>query len=228
MSEKVQQVLDRVGLVLNDPTYQRWILSERVEWINAGMRTIAAMHPRVSSAYGIIPLVAGPRQSLTQDTTRSWMRVYEVCYNAPSGVRGNSVRMVNRASIDSTYRNWPTGTLASEIKEACIDERSVLSFDVSPPAQNTVQVEVFGAVVPAAVGALNVGGTALANPNEVLTIARGFELALLHYVLAWCYAKDASDPAYIQRSTMHQSAFATAVGTMANAAAASPMPTTAQ
>jgi hypothetical protein len=220
MAEKVQLVLDRASMVLNDPQYKRWALSERVTWLNAGVKTIASLHPRVSSLYATITLVDGSRQSLSQDTSREWMRLYEPTYNMAGAVRGSAVRLVPRAAIDNSFRSWARGALAGEVKEACVDERNAMAFDVYPPARAGVQLEIFGAIVPPAVGALNPGGTALVNPNEQLPISGGFEIALTHYVLAWCFAKDASDAMYLQRAQLHQEAFNQAVGSMANDAAA--------
>jgi hypothetical protein len=210
VSVKTQEVIDAVTDVTKDYDRVRFLLPEISRWMNHGARQIATIDDRAASQYLTLTLGAGVRQDLrTIDATKSWVRLHEVvCNVAVDGTpNGDTIRKVVRSGLDSAFKRWRASASASTIKEYSQDEREPFTFDVFPPAVAGTKVLGLASVRPGAFCVLNVGGTALANANELVPLADGFEVPLIDYTLFRLFSKDANDPTYVARAAMHLQAF---------------------
>lgn len=214
MSAKTQTVLDAIDHVTKDYDHERFTLAEISLWMNQGAGQIATLHPRAASQYLQLTLAAGARQDLrTIDPTKAWIRLHEVvCNVVDSNPTGDTIRQVERSVLDRVFRSWRSTTQASAVKEYTMDEREPFTFDVYPPVSAGVKVLALASVRPAAFCALNEAGTALANEDETIPLADGYEVPLIDYTLFRLFNKDANDATYQARAAMHLQAFQLAMG----------------
>jgi hypothetical protein len=215
MSAKTQSVIDAITDVTKDYDRDRFKLPEISRWMNHAAGQIATIHPRAASQYVTLTLAAGARQDLrTIDANKSWVRLHElVCNVSGSSPIGDTIRAVSRQSRDAAFKNWrATAATATAVKEYSQDEREPFTFDVYPPVANGTKVLALASIRPAAYCVLNGGGTALADANELVPLADGFEIPVLDYTLFRLFSKDANDPSYQSRAAMHLQAFQLAMG----------------
>jgi hypothetical protein len=215
MAVYTQTVLDSITDITKDVDHVRWPLTEIARWLNQAQSQIASLHPRAAADYYTLELVAGARQDLrTIDADVSWVRLHDlVCNVSGSDPTGATIRRVSRPALDFAFRTWRAkAATATAVKEFSMDERSPFVFDVWPPVVAGTKVLGLASVRPGEVCVLNSGGTALANVNETIGLADGFEVPMIDYALFRMFSKDANDPNYAQRAGMHLQAFNFAMG----------------
>lgn len=221
MAVLTQSVLDRVVFVTGDPQYKRFKLPAISRFMNEAQSIIAERAPRSAATYRVLTLAAGARQDLRViDSATSWIRLHEIVCNA-SGAgapTGKTMRRIDRAAMDNAFASWRGAPNASEADEYSLDERDAFTFDVFPPVTAGAKVYALASVRPEPVCVLNTGGTALADPAEVITLADGYDIPVVDWVLFRLFSRDSSDAGYAGRAQGHFQAAQAALGvTLADA-----------
>lgn len=215
MRATVQSIIDRVTHVTKDYDHVRWTIPELALWINDAQGVIAQVHPRAAAVYYTLALNEGARQDLQLiDPTKHWVRLYHLVCNTMDGEpTGTSIRQVHRGSLDYGTPRWRTRPPTARIvDEFWVDEHNPYVFEVSPPVVEGVEVNALVAFKPDPVAALDITGTALADPDELFGLPHGYDIPAADYVLYRCFSKDANDPSYQQRSALHFQSFQLSMG----------------
>lgn len=205
MANTVESVLDRVTHITKDYDKVRFTDLEFIAWANDAQDQIASLHMRAADRYVTLALAAGARQDLRViDPTVRWLRLQELTCNVERGQpTGSAIRQVARPILDAAFRNWRSRTgVSTEVKEYAVDEREAFTFDVYPPAAAGTQVYALAGVKPDRI-------TGTTGP---LSLADGFDIPMVDYILFRFFSKDANDPTYVSRAQGHMQLFLNGLG----------------
>jgi hypothetical protein len=210
----VQSIVDRVVGITNDPLFKRASLADVLRWANEGAELVAMSSPVASAKYVILTLVAGAMQDMrVLDPTVKWIKLRKLVCNcngaSPTGAR---IREVSLNGIEAIEPNWRARTPSTIVYEYIPSADDPLMFETYPPAAAGVKVYAETLVLPPTFGALDGGGTALADPAEVFPLPAGFDIPVVDYTVFRIFLKDAGDPGYATRANTHLTAFNAATG----------------
>lgn len=220
MPAKTQSVIDRIDAITNDPTHRRFKLPRIALWMNEAQRLIAEVAVRAASEDITLTLVAGVEQDLrTLEPSRDWIKLHRVKHNVVEGLLiGAEIREVDPVTRHNATPLWRRAKPSRTVLEYAIDQRLPTQFEVYPPAVAGTQVRALVSAAPEPVCVLNPGGTALADPDETIGLANGFDGPLVDLVLARLFMLDANEPAYQARGGAHLQAAERALGITIKAA----------
>lgn len=197
----VQDTVDKVRLDLVDESAVTWTDADLIEDYNEAIRAIVAARPDTHALTEYIPLTDGTTQSLPAGGTA----LFDVTENQASKRR---VTQVDLELLDETYRFWPAGVEAVDVKHFCADPRDKTQFRVYPPNTGYGSVLATYAAVPAAVSYLDV------NP-----LADIYEPAIVQYMLAAAYRRN-TQRQDLGKTQGYMQMFATSLGLNAQSQAA--------
>lgn len=214
---RARDVMEEVGILLQDVGAVRWPLPERRIWINAGLREIAIAKPDAVISNRVLALRAGTLQSLPAGGIQL-VRVYRNV----RGVAGidtprqgvSAVTVVPREVMDSQVPDWHDPSAhppEKAVQHVVYDPEDPKVFYVYPPNDGTGRVEVAMSSIPDEIPRGNPDNK-LTGYGADITLDDGYRNALIDYVLYRCYQKDAAFAGNAQRSAAHFAAFAQAVG----------------
>lgn len=174
----VTAVLNRVAVILQDPTNIRWPQAELLDWLNDGQREIALYKPNAFVKNVATKLVAGSKQALPADG----VSLLDVVRNmGTSGTSpGNAIRAVSREILDSQIPGWHAATASSTTKHYTYTLLDPKTFYVYPPADGNGYADIVYVASPTDA---TLAGT--------ITLDDIYVTALVNYVLFRAYSKDA-------------------------------------
>lgn len=193
MATTAQTVINSAQQILVDDNV-RWLETELLDWINAGVRAIADARPDATIVVANLTLVAGTKQTLPADA----VSLVDVVRN----VSGRAVRPASMSLMDAQRPDWHTET-AGATRNYFYDRRTPRTFFVYPPAAASAQVEIKYHANPAL----------LTVATQNIPIGDEYVNALLDYVLYRAFSKDAEYTATNARAVAHKTAFDNALGT---------------
>lgn len=210
----VGEVLRRTKLILQEVTQNgtRWTNEELLGWLNESYQAIVAIKPDASSVNAQITCVSGTRQTIPADG----MRLLDVVRNTGVAAKGMSVMKARRDALDATRRNWHGETASDTVEQFIFDDQDPTHFYVYPPATTAAKLEIIYSSVPTP----HASAQASSSSTEVVRLGDHYVPAIVDYMLARAYAKDAEHAANLQRAQMHNGAFFNAMGATAQADAA--------
>lgn len=186
---KVNDVLSRARILLNDQDGTRWLDSELISWLNDAQKLIAMTRPDASVSNSPVTLVAGTKQALPT----GGFRLLDVIRNiSANGAGGRSIRIVDREVLDSQDPMWHTSTESATIKHFIYDNRDPKTYYVYPASAAGTKIEIMYSVSPAEIvyNGTN-SATIAATLDIVLTVSDIYLEAVLNYVMYRAYSKDA-------------------------------------
>lgn len=207
----VGEVIRRVKLILQEVTQNgtRWTNEELLGWLNESYQAIVAIKPDASSVNKVVDCVVGSRQELPADGHR----LLDVVRNTAVGSNGYSVMKTSRNALDATRRGWHGETPSVTIEQFVFDDHDPRHFYVYPPAAATAKLEIIYSSVPQP----HANAQATASSTEVIRLGDSFAPAIVDYILARAYSKDAEHAANLQRAQMHSGSFVNMLGAEAQA-----------
>lgn len=205
MAITAQSVIQRVATTLQDLQAVRWSTAELVRYLNDGQRETILYRPDATATTTSVNLIAGARQSLPADG----YKLLDVFRNSIGNKR--SIRMTDRALLDTQYPNWENATGVTEIKHFMYDTRDPTVFYVYPPAAATdAYVDVLYSKFPTDIAEPGSGTYTAVTGN--LSVSDLFANALANYVLYRAYTKDSEFSANAQAAVAYLNSFQAAVG----------------
>jgi hypothetical protein len=194
-------LISRASILLQDTTNIRWTQDELLGWLNDGQREIVLIKPNACVKNQALPLVAGTKQSLPDDS----LSLIDVTRNL--GVNGTTpgpaIRVCSREILDAQLPNWHTLAGNATVKHYMYNPMDVKHFYVYPPqpATGTAQVELIYAYSPAdiAIGA-------------AISVDDIYATALVNYVLFRAYSKDTEYAANASLASAYYQAFTALLG----------------
>jgi hypothetical protein len=207
----VGEILRRAKLILQEITQNgtRWTNEELLGWLNESYQAIIAIKPDASSINKVMDCVIGTRQEIPADGHR----LLDVVRNTAIGSNGYSVMKTSRGALDATRRAWHSETPSITVEQFVFDDNDPKHFYVYPPATATAKLEIIYSAVPQPHAIAEANGSSL----EVIRLSDSFAPAIVDYILARAYSKDAESGANLQRAQMHSGSFVNMLGAEANA-----------
>ncbi len=214
MAAKTQSVIDRVVFILRDGGHKRAKLTDISRAMNEGVAVLATSARRAAARDMTLTLKAGSRQDLRLiDTGKEWIRLHRLACNFVGAEPvGAAIRLVSREALDNAVADWRASPPAGTVYEYSVVEDEPCMFDVFPPVIDGTKVLAVASAVPAPICVLNSGMTALADADEVIPLAQGFDVPLVDYTLFRLFSMDSNDPAYEKRAQQHLSLAQMAAG----------------
>lgn len=210
----VNDILNRAGRLLSDPTHVRWTEKELVDYINDAQRQIVLLVPDANSRTESFLLVEGSKQMLPAEG----IRLLRITRNlgADGLTPGRVVYPTIRSALDAENPDWHTKTGTSVQHYIYDPESNRKVFYVYPSANGYVEIVYSSAPAKLATDPVNVA--------EQLELSDQYINPILDWVLYRCWAKDAEYAGNQQRAQMHEGSFYQQLG-VKNQAAESVNPT---
>jgi hypothetical protein len=211
------EVIRRASTALFDATNVRWSLGELVDYINDGQRQIILLRPDSNSVTASIKLGIGSKQSIplvdgtdpNSVPTPKGVRFLRAVRNMGSDGRtpGRAIRECSRVALDNEVPDWHFANPAATVQHYIFDNIAPKTFYVYPaiPNPSNTYIEMVYSGLPVTV-LKNADGSPT-SPTDLLTLSDQYINALLDFVLARCYAKDASYAGNMARAQAHIQSF---------------------
>lgn len=193
---QVNDVVTRVGQLLQDTTHIRWPLAEKLQYITDAVREVCFYKPDACVKTSVANLVAGTRQTIPAEGTT----LIDVVRNmgANKTTPGAAPRAVTREILDAQMPGWHASTPAAEVKHFTFDPQNQRVFYVYPPQPAT------------GMGSLEMVFTAEpsnATEGGTLDLDGTWLPAIVNYALYRCYSKDAEYAANASLAAAYYQAF---------------------
>ena len=201
MTKLVREILDKANAVLVDVTKQRWPYAELQGYLDSAQIAICARRPDASTALITHDCTQSARQVLADPA----LRLIKVESNSSSKL---AITAIDVDVLDEQIPDWRyASTPASDVQHYTYDDRDPKAFHVYPVVSTNHQIELVASVMPPQLSEDNwISGTVEIAVDET------YEPALLDYVLHRAFQKDADNPSYSARSTVHLQSFLEYVG----------------
>ena len=193
---QVNDVVTRVGQLLQDTTHIRWPLDEKLQYITDACREVCFYKPDACVQTSVATLVAGTKQTIPAAGTT----LLDIVRNMGVGgtTPGIAPRIVTREILDAQQSDWHASPPDSVVRHYVFDQQNQKVFYVFPPQPTTSQgsLEMVYSAEPAEAvsgGTLELDGTWLP--------------AIVNYTLYRCYSKDAEYAANANLAQLYHQAF---------------------
>jgi len=145
---KCSGIIAIVGQQLWDASNIQWPPAVLLWYLNYAVREIVNLKPEAGNVIGIIPLVAGTRQSVPA----AWNDLVNLKRNmgANGATPGLAITEIHVDTIDRTIPDWHAWPPDPVVRYVIDDDRDPRSFDVFPPqpVATLQQVEAIGSAYP--------------------------------------------------------------------------------
>lgn len=202
MTTTAQSIVKQAHELLQDPDGLRWPATELVAHINDGQRALVELRPEMFAVTVTTALVAGPKQTVPS----ACAKLLEI----PRNTNGPAIRPVERVSLDAVEPSWYTKTGVTTIKHSTVDVREPNVYYVYPPAASGASVDLVYSAWPADVPTPS--GAAASTVTGNVNVNDQFKSALMHFVLARGYMKDAEFGGNATLAASHYQLFTAAAG----------------
>ena len=193
---QVNDVVLRVGQLLQDTTHIRWPLTEKLQYITDAVREVCFYKPDACVKTSVTNLVAGTKQAIPAEGTT----LIDIVRNMGVGgaTPGAAPRAVTRDILDAQMPGWHASTPAAEVKHYVFDPQNQRVFYVYPPQPATGQgsLELVYSAEPGN-----------ATENGTLDLDGTWLPAIVNYALYRCYSKDAEYAANANLAAAYYQAF---------------------
>mgnify|MGYP001806228684 CR=1 FL=1 len=214
MAATAKDVLERVGILLQDEDATRWPLAERLMWLNDGQREIVLMKPNALSETVALALAPGTLQRVPE----GYLSLIGITRNlsgaAPSYEGGRVVRPVSRESLDASMPDWHSASARRPIvRNFVYDAFDLTTFYIYPGNDGAGRVEAILSVKP-----LPITLASVSDPEDIASYALPLSVddiylnALVDYVLYRANSKDSGDAGALTRAAAAYQQFANGIG----------------
>jgi hypothetical protein len=211
-----QEIMVRVGVLLQDVSHVRWPLTELRDWINEGVKATILAKPSASSAPRVLTLAEGTLQQIPQSGTPLPLALLSVVRNIVTTsplVAGRIITPTTHQVLNAQIPNWHDNRFqrfTKEVRHVVFDEQVPTHFYVFPGNDGTGKIEANLSVLPAplaATGAVD----AEASYAAQIGLSELYTPVIVDYV---CYRAHSKDDlaGNAGRAMTHFQAFAAAVG----------------
>ena len=179
---KASTIINEVARQVNDAAFARWTLNDQFVYLTEASRQLVLIQPRANPSVVSVKLTpSNTLQSLPDDASS----LIDITRNMGSNgtTPGRVITISDRQALDGLNANWHNATGSTTIDNYTYDDRSPLTFYVSPPPASApdIYVEMVYAIQPVDV-------TALDQDLDVLDI---YQAPLVEYMLYRCFSVNA-------------------------------------
>ncbi len=216
---EIQTIMRRASTVLQDTGSTRWTYPEMLDWINDSITEIANFAPELLAEIRVITLVAGPLQTIPNDTTKMLRAICNVTGSGAPYTRGAVITPISHAILAAQLPNWQdTSRLpySAIVNHIIYDPLTPRSFYVVPGNNGSGKIECAFSTKPTPI-AQPANPLTLASYTASLPIEDVYTNAVLDYVLYRALQKELNVPGAAEKAAMHYQAFSAAIGASAQA-----------
>ncbi len=190
----VQEVLQRVTILLEDDAADIWDRDELVTWLNDAVLSLVNKKPDAYVKRSVVSLVAGTYQSLPDDG----MMLIHVVRDMQTH---KSITGLPLDILDDQNPSWRQPVLSSNVLHYTYSDKDPKHYEVYPSVVEGVQIEIDYGAVPENVSV----------DTDTIPIGKEYLNVLVDWVLYRAYSKD-DESADLSKATMHLQAFMNALG----------------
>jgi hypothetical protein len=208
---KVATLIETAGIILQDASQVRFPQAELMTFLNDAQREIVLHRPDSKTVNASVTCVAGSKQSLPS----TGLRLVDVVRNDG----GRAITQIARKILDETLPDWHNKTADSvkKIEHFVYDSADPKSFYLYPNATTSMDIEIIYSIAPSYI---------TYSSSVTISLDDIYANAILDYMLYRAYQKDSEYAGNADRSMMHYSSFANALGMKSRAdSAIDPQPT---
>lgn len=196
---KAVDLINRVAVTLQDPTFVRWTQQELLNYLNDAQRQVVLFRPDAYAVNYTHTCTASAKQTLPS----SALRLVNVVRNKD----GRAITKVDRAILDVQLPTWfETAVGADGIKHYVYDAADPKTFYVYPKPTTSNQIEVVHSASPADLTIAN-----FTTDVQTITLDDIYANAIMDYMMYRAYQKD-SEFANLNRAGVYFQSFAQALG----------------
>ena len=200
MAVAVNDIIDKVEILLQDTTNIRWSAAELLAYANDAINEIVREKPEANVTTASVAWTQGTKQTLP---TGGLVLIDVVRNMGTAGtVAGPAIRLIDRAILDATLYDWHEAKYQSAtIQHWMFNPNNPKVWYIYPGSDGTTQGEIsYSAVIaPIAAGA-NIG------LDDI------YQSVIMDYMLYRAHSKDADYNPNKELAINHYSAFLTALG----------------
>jgi hypothetical protein len=206
MAKTYQSIIDKAEIILqdedSDQTNRRWTEAEMLGWTLDSEEQIALLKTDSYPVVEAVALSAGSQQSLP---TKGVQLMDVLCNMGTNGTtRGNVVSVVEKKLMNAINPGWMSDTATAVVTHVIYDsKRAPKLYWVYPQSDGTNYLEIISGKLPD--NGSNVISDDIMMPDE-------YGNAMLHYLVAMCFAKDIDIPNSAQRTSAHMNLFLETLG----------------
>ena len=196
---KAVDLINRVSVTLQDPTFVRWTQAELLNYLNDAQRQVVLFRPDAKAANVAFACANAAKQTLPADGLR--------LINIFRNTGGRAITRVERSILDVQLPNWYEEAANAEgVKHYVYDALDPKVFYLFPKPPAAHEIDIVYAVAPT-----NIVISNFSTDTQVIGIDDIYANALMDYMMYRAYQKD-SEFANMNRATMYFQSFGTALG----------------
>lgn len=196
---KAVDLINRVSITLQDPTFVRWTQGELLNYLNDAQRQIVLFRPDAKAVNAPFTCTNTAKQTLPAEGLR--------LINVLRNTGGRAVTKVDRSILDVQLPTWyETAALADGVKHYVYDALDPKNFYVFPKPAAAHQIDIVYAISPVDIVISN-----YTTDVQVIGIDDIYANALMDYMMYRAYQKD-SEFANLNRAGVYYQAFTTSLG----------------
>lgn len=196
---KAVDLINRVAVTLQDPTFVRWPQQELLNYLNDAQRQVVLFRPDAKAVNAAFSCTNTAKQTIPA----AGLRLISVLRNA----NGRAITKVDRAVLDVQLPNWYEQAVdADGVKHYLYDPADPKTFYVFPKPAASHSIEIVYSTAPTDIVISN-----FTTDTQVIGIDDIYANAMMDYMLYRAYQKD-SEFANLNRAGVYFQAFAQALG----------------
>lgn len=201
MAFSAATVMARAAKILLDEDSVRWGAQELRDWLNEGLRAIAAIKPNAKAENVILELNAGGKQELPIKYTVLSRIIRNV---GPTNIPGKLVQTLNgHAQIDAMIPTWHQLPQSSIVSYVWQDLMALREFWVVPANDGTGRIEATVGLIPTLVPLPSTNPDEITSYTSDVDIPDVYQPIILDLILFRAFAKDEGSPDAAARSEKH-------------------------
>lgn len=196
---KAVDLINRVSVTLQDPTFVRWTQAELLNYLNDAQRQVVLFRPDANASNEVFTCANSAKQSLPP----AGIRLINVLRN--TGAR--SITKVDRSILDVQLPTWyETAASADGVKHYVYDALDPKNFYLFPKPALNHQIDIIYAKSPVDIVISN-----FTTDTQVIGIDDIYANAIMDYMMYRAYQKD-SEFANLNRAAVYYQSFTTSLG----------------
>lgn len=196
---KAVELINRVAVTLQDPTFVRWTQQELLDYLNDAQRQVVLFRPDAKTVNTTFTCAATAKQVLPADG----LRLINVLRNQG----GRAITKVDRKILDVQLPAWAEAVIGADgVKHFVYDAIDPKVFYLYPKPSASNVIELVYSTSPS-----NIVISNFSTDTQVIAIDDIYANAIMDYMMYRAYQKD-SEFANLNRAGVYFQAFTTALG----------------
>jgi hypothetical protein len=196
---KAVDLINKVAVTLQDPTYVRWTQQELLTYLNDAQRQVTVFRPDANTVNHTHTCTASAKQTLPA----AGIRLINVIRNKD----GRAITKIDRAILDVQLPTWFETAIGTDgVKHYVYDPADPKTFYVYPKPETTNQIELVYSAAPTDLTVSN-----FANDTQTIALDDIYANAIMEYMMYRAYQKD-SEYSNLSRAAAYFQSFAQSLG----------------